>query len=228
MLRALAGMVTASPPKRFGKPQRIGDAVALFLGQLQAAAAFDVERHPRAVQAVGEPLGVAHQAGGARILADADQNALARRPWTLDRMGLHLGEQLLVDPLGGAAQRQLAQRRQVGGREEMLQRALGLFGNVDLAFLEALDQVVGREIDQLDGVGAIEHRVRHRLAHAHMRNLRNDVVEAFDVLDIDGGVDVDAADSAAPRRRDSVWGGGCLQHWYGQVRRPARSAAAGQ
>ena len=34
------------------------------------------------------------------------------------------GEQLLVDPLGGAAQRQLAQRRQVAGREEVLQRAL--------------------------------------------------------------------------------------------------------
>ena len=69
---------------------------------------------------------------------------------------LHLREQLLVDPLGGAAQRQLAQRRQVGGREEMLERPLGLLRDVDLAFLEPLDQIVGREIDQLDGVGAIE------------------------------------------------------------------------
>ena len=108
-------------------------------------------------------------------------------------MRLHLGEQLLVDPLGGAAQRQLAQRGEIGRREEMLERALGLLRNVDLAFLEPLDQIVGREIDQLDRVGAIEHGVRHGLAHADVGDLRDDVVEAFDVLDIDRGVDVDAA-----------------------------------
>ena len=107
-------------------------------------------------------------------------------------MRLHFREQLLVDPLGGAAQGEFAQRGEVGGREEMLERALGLFRNVDLAFLEALDQVVGRQIDQFDGVGAVEHGVRHGLAHAHMRDLRDDVIEAFDVLDIDGRVDVDA------------------------------------
>jgi hypothetical protein len=59
--------------------------------------------------------------------------------------------------------------------------------------LEPLDQVVGRQIDQLDGVGAVEHRVRDRLAHAYVGDLRDHVVEAFDVLDIDSGVDVDAA-----------------------------------
>ena len=75
----------------------------------------------------------------------------------------------------------------------MLERALGLLRNVDLALFQPLDQIVGRQIDQLDGVGAIEHRVRDGFAHAHMGDLRDDVVEAFDVLDIDGGVDVDAA-----------------------------------
>ena len=74
----------------------------------------------------------------------------------------------------------------------MLQRALGLSGDIDLALLQPLDQVVGREVDQLDGVGAVEHVVRHRLAHPHMRDLRDHVVEAFDVLDVDGGIDVDA------------------------------------
>ena len=74
----------------------------------------------------------------------------------------------------------------------MLQRALGLLGDIDLALLQPLDQVVGREVDQFDGVGAVEHLVRHGLAHPHMRDLRDHVVEAFDVLDVDGGVDVDA------------------------------------
>ena len=103
-----------------------------------------------------------------------------------------MGEQLLVDPFGGTPQRQLTQRGQISWREIMLQRALGLLGNVDLAFLQPLDQVVGREVDQLDGVGEIEHLVWHGLAHPHMRDLRDHIVEAFDVLDIDGRIDVDA------------------------------------
>ena len=110
------------------------------------------------MQPVRQPLGVAHEAGGARILADADQDALACRPRPGNGMRLHMGEQLLVDPLCGAAQRELAQRGQVARREIVLQRALGLLGDVDLAFLEALDQVVGREVDELDGVGTVEHR----------------------------------------------------------------------
>ena len=67
------------------------------------------------------------------------------------------------------------------------------FGNVDLPFLEPLDQIVGSQIDELDGVGAVEDRVRHGLAYPDMRDLRDDVVEALDVLNIDGGVDVDTA-----------------------------------
>ena len=137
-------------------------------------------------------LAVAHQARRARILADADQDALARGPGARDRVGLHMGEELFVDPLGGPAQRQLAQRGEIARREIMLERALGLSRDVDLAFLQPLDQIVGREVDQLDGVGAVEHRIRHGLAHPHMGDLRHHVVEAFDVLDVDGGIDVDA------------------------------------
>ena len=74
----------------------------------------------------------------------------------------------------------------------MLERALGLLGDVDLALFQALDQVVGRQIDELDGVGPVENGIGHRLAHAHARDLGHDVVQALDVLDVDGGVDVDA------------------------------------
>ena len=75
----------------------------------------------------------------------------------------------------------------------MLQRALGLLGDVDLPLLEPLDQIVRSQIDELDGVGAVEHRVRHGLAHPHMGDLGDDVVEALDMLNIDCRVDVDAA-----------------------------------
>ena len=47
------------------------------------------------------------------------------------------------------------------------------------------------------------------LAHADAGDLRHDVVQAFDVLDVERRVDVDALAQAAPRHRDSAWGGGC-------------------
>ena len=178
--------------ERFREPHRVGEPVALLVAQLQAAPRLDADGGPRRMQAVGQALGVAHEPGRARILADADQDALARRPWAGNGVGLHMGEQLLVDPLGGAPQRQFAQRGQVARREIMLKRALGLFRYIDLALFQALDQIVGREIDQLDRVGAVEHRIRYGLAHPHMRDLRDDVVEALDVLDVDRGIDVDA------------------------------------
>jgi hypothetical protein len=103
------------------------------------------------------------------------------------------GKKLLVDALGGAPQRQFAQRRQIRRREEMLERALGLLRDVDLALLQARDQIGRREVDELDGVRAVEHRIRHRLAHPDMGDLRDHVVEALDVLDVDRGIDVDAA-----------------------------------
>ena len=105
---------------------------------------------------------------------------------------LHLLEQLVVNAFCRAAECEFAQRGEVGRREVVLERTLGLLGNVDLAFLEALDQVVGRQIDQFDTVGAVENSIGHHLPHAHTRDLRYDIVQALDVLDVDGGVDVDA------------------------------------
>ena len=145
------------------------------------------------MQPVSQPFGVTHQPRRTRILAKANQDALARGPGTGNRIRLHVSQELLVDALGGAPQRQLAQCGQIARREIMLKRALGLLWNIDLALFQPLDQIVRREIDQLDGIGAVEHRIRYGLAHPYMRDLRDHIVEAFDMLDIDGGVDVDAA-----------------------------------
>ncbi len=106
-------------------------------------------------------------------------------------MGLHLRKELFVNPLGGSAQRELAQRGQIRRREEVFKCPFRLLGNVDLAFLEPFDQVVGRKVNQFDRVGPIEHRIGNRFAHANVSNLCDDVVQAFNVLDIDRRVDVD-------------------------------------
>ena len=166
--------------------------VALDLGQLGGARRLDRERGPGRVQPVGEALGVAHEAGGARVLADADEHPLARGPGAGDGVGLHVGEELGVDPLRRAAERELAQRGEVAGGEVVRERAAGGLADVDLAVLEALDQVVGGDVDDLDVVGAVDDRVGHGLADPDAGDLGDHVVEALDVLDVDGGVDVDA------------------------------------
>ena len=50
----------------------------------------------------------------------------------------------------------------------------------------------GREVDQLDVVGAVEDGVGHRLAHPDAGDLGHHVVQALDVLDVERRVDVDA------------------------------------
>src|SRR5215475_96195 len=75
----------------------------------------------------------------------------------------------------------------------MRERSLGLPRNVDFSLLEPLDQIIRREIDQLHGISAIEYRIGNSLAYANMRDLSDNVIEAFDMLDVDRRVDVNAA-----------------------------------
>ncbi len=102
-------------------------------------------------------------------------------------------KQLLIDTLRSAPQREFAQRGQVGRRKEIGQRAFRLLRNVDFSLLEALDQIVRRQINQFDRIGAIEHGIRHGFTHPDMGDLRNDIIQAVNMLDVDCGVDVDAA-----------------------------------
>ena len=67
-------------------------------------------------------------------------------------------QELLVDALRGAPQRQLAQGRQVARREVVVERPLGLLRDIDLALLQPLDQIVGREVDDFDVIGAVDDR----------------------------------------------------------------------
>ena len=107
-------------------------------------------------------------------------------------MGAHVIDHLRIDALRRAPQRQLAQRGQIAGHEEMLCRALGRFGEIDLSLFHPLQKVFRRQIDQLHVVGAVENGIRNRLADAHMRDLRDHIVQAFQMLHIERGVNVDA------------------------------------
>ena len=104
----------------------------------------------------------------------------------------HVREELLVDALGGAPQRQFAQRRQVAGRKEMADGALGLLRHIDLALMQALDQILGREVDDFDVVGLVEDAVGNGFAHPDAGDPGDDVVQALDVLDVQRREHVDA------------------------------------
>ena len=103
-----------------------------------------------------------------------------------------MNQELVVDTLGGAAQRQLAQRGQVARREIVLDRPRCRLRKIDLAVMQTLDQVVRRQVDDLDIVGPVDDGIGHGLAHPDAGDLRDDVVQAFDMLDVQRGVDVDS------------------------------------
>ena len=94
--------------------------------------------------------------------------------------------------VGHAPQRELAQGHQVRLAEESLDGGRDFVGNVDLAGREPCNQVVGRQVDQFHLVRLLEDPVGHGLALAHAGDLRDDVVQALEMLDVDGGPDVDA------------------------------------
>ena len=48
------------------------------------------------------------------------------------------------------------------------------------------------QIDQHHFIGAVEDVVRHRFPHARTGDVADYVIEAFEVLDIDGRIDIDA------------------------------------
>ncbi len=66
----------------------------------------------------------------------------------------HIAHHLLVDALRGAAQGELAQRGQIARLKIMPDRAFCLLRDIDLAFAQTLDEILGREIDDLHIVSA--------------------------------------------------------------------------
>ena len=74
----------------------------------------------------------------------------------------------------------------------MFERPRRLLRQIDFALAQAIHQLDGREVDQFQFIGPIEHGIRQCLTDDDAGDLRDDVIEAFDVLHVERGVDVDA------------------------------------
>ena len=174
-----------------GQAEGLDDAVPVRVREAGGGWRLHVDDHPLGPQSGGHPPSSPHDARGEGTRADADQDALGHGPHAGDGMvaavHLHLG----VHPRRGGPERQLPERDQVAFPEEAPDGFTGLLGKVDLPVLQALDQVVGGQIDQLDLGRLFQDRVRDRLARGHLGHARDDVVQALEMLDVQRRVDVD-------------------------------------
>ena len=101
------------------------------------------------------------------------------------------GRRLCLDLFGDLPERDLAQGGQVLDPEEVVERRLDPLARVDLPGEQALDQRLRRDVDQHDLVRDADHGIGDRLAHADAGELADLVVEALEVLDVDGREDID-------------------------------------
>ena len=179
-------------PEAFGEAEAFVDAPQRDLVGRLGAGLFEGDGGPGGVQPGREAARRAHDGFGRAVGADADQQPIGRRPGALDRVAAQVVDHLAVDPLGGAAQGEFAQRGEVAGLEEAVCGAPGVLRQVDAPLAEPRDQFGRRDVDDDDVVGFLQHRVGHRLAHDDAGDARDDVRQPFEMLDVDRGPDVDA------------------------------------
>ena len=148
---------------RFAEPTHGDPPVAVGVGEAQKSQRLNINDGPLGIERIRHPFACAHQLLRLRVRPHGDENPVAgdagasslrRRQRT--RGGFHA----IRDP----AQRDLPQRHEILLAEEALDRRRHLVGNVDLAGMEPRDEVIGRQVDQLDVIGLVEHLVGQRLA----------------------------------------------------------------
>ena len=145
---------------------------------------------PGGLQFVGQPARITKQHRAARLRINKGEKTLPRLPRARYGMRAHVIDHLRIDTLRRTAQCHFTQCRQIAGREKIMCSTPGGIREIDLAFLQPLQKIIRRDVDKLHIVGMIQNGVWHSLPHAHMGNLRNDIVQAFQMLNIQRRVDI--------------------------------------
>ena len=178
--------------QRFRQPQDLDAPVAGRFAEPQHRRRLHRHDRPLRIEGVGEPLADAHQTLCLVVGGNRNEKAIAREQRTRRRIATRVLARGGIDAIGRAAQRKFAQRNQVWLAEEAIERGARLLGQVHLARLQAFQQIVGREVDQLDLGGFVEHLVRHRLLLTDPGDPGDDIVQAFDVLDVHRRPDIES------------------------------------
>ena len=140
--RISSGRWRAGEPRELGaealgEPHRLVDALQRPVARLLEIEAAEMHRDPGRVEPAREPAAGAHHGLRQGIGADADEDALGRRPGAFDGVLAQIDDHLVVDPIGRAPERELAQGGEIAGLEEIVRRAPGILGQIDLARPEA-------------------------------------------------------------------------------------------
>ena len=179
-------------PQFFRQLHGLQDAFALRVREPLQGRRFHVDGMPGDRQLLRQPRRAAHDVVGPVLRTDAAQDGGLGFPDRLDRLGHAIGLHVVLDPVGGPAQREFPQGHQVALAEEIPCRTLGLRRQVDLARLQAPDQLVRRRVHQHDLVRAIEERIGQGLLYPDARDAADGVVQALEMLDIERRVHIDA------------------------------------
>ncbi len=181
------------------------EGAAKFLGERAQVGDFG-DRRP------GEPIG-ARDIHGVQVTAGAARggaSAAAQKPGTLGPPGDGNNDPLpggpasrdavvvpvafdgFIDPVGEPKQGELTQGAEVADPEVLRQGGVDLRRLVDVAVGHPAPQRLGRHVDELDLVGGAHDLVGHRLLLGDAGDRGNDIVEGFQVLNVDCRDDVDS------------------------------------
>ena len=178
------------PAQTLGETEQFGELIgAVGVGGL--ADRLDRHRGPRRIKPGRELTRTPDHPLRDIVGAHAGEEALRGGPGAFDGSLAEIVDHLIVDTIGGAPQRQLAQRGQIAGREETLGRPPGRLRHIHFAFVQALNELVRREIDENDVGGLLQDPIGNGLAHDNASDARDNVGEAFEMLNIERGPDVD-------------------------------------
>ena len=91
---------------------------------------------------------------------------------------------LLINTLGCSAQRKFAQCGKIANLQKIIGRPRGVFGKIDLAFLKALNQFIGCNVDHHNISSIFDDRIGHKFTNLNAGDGGHNIGKAFDVLDI--------------------------------------------
>ena len=159
----------------------------------QIAGGLDGDGEAFRAQKVAHAFGAPDEHRGLGIGRDQDQNlvVLCGRRGSVRGGARLVVRHPMLDFMRGLPKRKLPQRDQSLFAKEVLQSALGLLALVHHASLEPIQQGARREVHHHHFIRLLHHPVRDRLADPNAADLPDLIVQAFQMLDVHGGQNVD-------------------------------------
>ncbi len=158
----------------------------------EAVVASHVHTEQFTVGSLRHARGATDERLGSRRAGDRDQHPLAGLPRLSDVVTIAVALETFVDAVREPQQRKFPQRREVAGTEIVGERGVDPIRLVHVAVGHAPPQRFGRHVDEFDLVGCAHDPVWDGFSLLHPGDAFDDIVDGFEVLDVQGRDDVKA------------------------------------